>query len=143
MFIDQEPSDLDFLGYSPLASEAESSPAGDANRSGDDVHFTVTDAAEKIAVTTRFDGAVHSVRLSSVHGTTEFDLAREMLAVADVASTKARAGLGQFISGLLLLQGQDRASVRDLVEHHLRLPTPEQAQQAEAALATQHLHDED
>lgn len=121
---------------------------GPDDRSGSDAgdlpQFTVTGAYGRVTVTTQFTGQVEWIALSPrVTQLSESELEREVLAVAAVASLKARAAQSQFVTGLMLTQGQDRDTVRNLVEHHMGLPTPEQALIAEAALTSTVVHDED
>ncbi|MBO0681348.1 hypothetical protein JRC04_28125 [Mycolicibacterium sp. S2-37] len=99
--------------------------------------FMATSASGQITVTTHLTGQVDWVDLSpGVTRLSESELEREILAVAAVAALKARAAQNQFVSGLMLAQGQDRDTVRNLVEHHMGLPTMEQASIAEAALTS-------
>lgn len=104
--------------------------------------FTATNAAGTVSVSALLDGSIHTVELGAqVVDLTERELAGEILAVADVAATKGRAGQYELVSGLLRVQGQDEASARELLEQGIGLPTPEQARAAEAQLATRDVFD--
>ncbi|MUL81994.1 MULTISPECIES: hypothetical protein [unclassified Mycolicibacterium] len=105
-----------------------------------DLLFPVTNAAGTVTVTALLNGCVHRVDLSpQLSAMTEAEVAAEVLAVANVAATKARSGQYELVSGLLRIQGQDPDSIRELVEQQMNLPTPDDAVAAEASLATRHL----
>ncbi len=111
-------------------------PAEEPDAAIPDLLFYAHNAAGTVSVAALMDGSIHRVELAPrVSDMTEAELAREILAVAAVAAAKGRAGQYELVSGLLRMQGQDAASARELLEHGLKLPTPEQAAAAEAALA--------
>jgi hypothetical protein len=123
-----DPSGLDAL-------DAYGTDRRDAPRQDDGPQFTVTGRAGRVTATTLLTGQIARVDLSpGVTELSESELEREILAVAAAAALKARAAQNQFVSGLMLAQGQDRDTVRNLVEHHMGLPSPEDALIAEAAL---------
>jgi hypothetical protein len=104
--------------------------------------FTVTNPPGTVTVTTYLNGRVQQVELSpSVTKMTETQLAQEIITVAAIAATKARAALHTFVAGLLRLQGMDSASAADFVAHRLSLPTPERAAAAEAEFIARYASD--
>ncbi|MGW0161485.1 DUF2694 family protein [Mycobacterium sp. NPDC003323] len=112
----------------------------DSGAEESEVVFFATNASGTVTVSAKIDGCVHSVSLSAQSMTmTEAELAREILAVADVAAAKGRAGQYELISGMLRVQGQDEPSARELLVHGLGLPTPEEAIAAEAELVSRHM----
>ncbi|OHT82971.1 hypothetical protein BKG61_28865 [Mycobacterium syngnathidarum] len=72
---------------------------------------------------------------------TERELAAEIVAVAELAATKAQSAQYELVYELMRLQGQNRDSIRGVVEGMLRLPTPEQAIRSEAEFFSQRTFD--
>ena len=114
-------------------------PPGEPDGADDDIPdlvFSAHNAADTVSVSAHMDGSIDRVQLApAVSAMTEAELAREILAVAAVAAAKGRAAQYELVSGMLRMQGQDAGSTRELLERGLKLPTPEQAAEAEAALA--------
>ena len=126
---DEAASDLDALVGSVL-------PHDDATGNGlPDLVFSVSNLDHSVTVTAYLNGEIQRVDLTPhVVSMTETELAKEIVAVADVACDKARAAQYELVSTLLLAQGQDSSSIHELLEHRMRLPTPDGAAAAEARL---------
>lgn len=107
-----------------------------------DFLFSAGNPAQTVTVTTMFNGTVQRVELSPrvAAELSEAELAAEVVAVSEVAAMKAQSGQYELISELLRIQGQDRGSIRDLLEHTMRLPTPNQAWAAEAQFNVERIH---
>lgn len=100
-----------------------------------DLVFSVTNLDQSVTVTAYLNGEIQRVDLTPhVVSMTETELAKEIVAVADVACDKARAAQYELVSTLLLAQGQDSSSIHELLERRMRLPTPDGAAAAEARL---------
>lgn len=99
-----------------------------------DMKFAASNSAQTVTVTALLNGMIDSVELSPRAGldTTEGELAAEIVSVAEVAATKAMSAQYELVYEVMQLQGQDRDSIRGLVEGIMRLPTPEQAIAAES-----------
>ena len=109
------------------------------------VLFTVSNASQAVSVTTVLNGMVHRIELSPrvASSLTEVELADEIISVAQVAAAKAQSGQYEFIYELMRIQGQDRDSIRQVLETTMGLPTPEEAIAKESRLITRHLHGHD
>ncbi|MDY6996498.1 MAG: YbaB/EbfC family nucleoid-associated protein [Actinomycetota bacterium] len=129
---DSDPYDLDAF-Y--LSGAAEEDVDHDTDGDLETPLFSVTSAAKTVTATVYLNGRLHRVELSPhAVNSTERELADEIAVVAEVAAQKARAALHELTSALFRLQGQDANSTRELLELQLKLPTPEEAAVAEAAL---------
>jgi hypothetical protein len=101
--------------------------------------FAATNPPGTITVTTYISGRVHQVDLSPTATTmTESELAQEILAVTRLASMKARSAQGAVIVDAMSRQVDDEDAIRDLVEHRLSIPTPQQVSSAEETIAMRH-----
>ncbi|WP_102141250.1 hypothetical protein [Mycobacterium hubeiense] len=98
-----------------------------------DLLISATDPTETVTVTTFLSGLPRHIALSPrAASMTEAELAAEILGVSEIAVTKAQSAQYELVEGLLRIQGQDRDSIRELLESKMGLPTPEQAMAAEA-----------
>lgn len=131
---DDTDSDLDALGlYSPT------DPGNGGGDPAEDLVFTAANPPGTVAVTALLSGECKRIDLApAVAALTETDLAAEIVAVAKVAAQKAGAGAYELISELFRRQGQNPASVHDLLQHQLHLPTPGQAVSSAAELAARY-----
>ncbi len=124
-------SGFDFLDVPDAQENPEDTP---------ELLFSASNAEGSVTVSALMNGCVHHIGLSRHHpDMTEAELADEIVAVAQVAVAKGRAGQYELVSGMLRVQGQDEMSSRELLTHGLGLPTPEEAIAAEAALAARSL----
>lgn len=97
--------------------------------------YSVTNPTETVTVTTFMDGRVHTIELSPKAGSlTEGELADEIMVIAKLAAQKGRAGEYEFIHERMVEQGQEVAVVHDFLSQELKLPTPAQAADAQAAV---------
>ena len=106
-------------------------------------HFTVTNPPETVSVSALIDGRTERVKLSpKVNSLSESELSEEIIVLAALARKKGLAGQHTYlldniaeVEGLQNLEelGLDGNQVfRDFVEVGMQLPTPEQAEAAEA-----------
>lgn len=126
---EDDASDLDALIGADLPGDA-------AFASGlPELVFSVSNLDHSVTVTAYLNGEIQRVDLAPhVVSMSETELANDIVAVADVACDKARAAQYELVSTLLLVQGQDSSSIRELLEHRMQLPTPDGAAAAEARL---------
>lgn len=148
---DAEDSDIDALGeYAPLTEEEPDSELealdsamaqGSEDDAEDDFHyFTVTNPAGTVSVSSVMGGMTQKVELSpKVTNMQEADLAEEILALADLARQKGLAGERTALMGSDVLAAHLKQydlpveeTIRDFVEGAMHLPTPEQAEEAQA-----------
>jgi hypothetical protein len=105
--------------------------------------FTVTNPPGTVSVSALIDGRTHRVHLSpNTTSLTESELAQEIIVLAELARKKGLAGQHTYllenasqVEGLQELDeiGLDSSQVlRDFMEAGMKLPTPEQADAAEA-----------
>lgn len=132
---DDTGSDLEALGlYTPTDPGN-----GGGNDPAEDLVFTAANPPGTVAVTALLGGECKRIDLApAVAALTETELAAEIVAVAKVAAQKAGAGAYELVSELFRRQGQDPASIHDLLQHQLHLPTPEQAVSSAAELAARY-----
>lgn len=142
MHDDDDLSALDFfLAAEDTASDLDAligaDPPGDAatGKGLPDLVFSVSNLDRSVTVSAYLNGQIQRVDLTPhVVSMTETELAKEIVAVADVARDKARAAQYELVSTLLLVQGQDSSSIGELLEQRMHLPTPRAAAAAEARL---------
>jgi len=96
--------------------------------------FTVTNPPATVSVSVRLDGRIHKVELKSeAKRMRESDLAGEIMAVADLAWQKGLAAQHSFMSEVLRrIGGRDEVSIGEFVEDGMGLPSPAQADAAQA-----------
>ena len=157
-------SDLDFDDYVAPPSyfdvveddtdreEAESDSVSDLARAltpDDDttapivLAVSVTNAAETVTATATISGWLQRIELGPhVASMDEAQLAREIVATAELASLKGRASQRSMVEDMLTHQGADSHTARDYVDQYLNLPTPEHAAQAQAEAAARYLRGE-
>lgn len=105
--------------------------------------FLVTNPPGTLTVTAYLDGGIQSVEISpSLTGMTEAELARELLAMAKVASVKARAGQYEFLLETTPEVAGEREFLGEFLQHGVGLPTPAQAAQVEAEFVQRYLRDD-
>jgi hypothetical protein len=150
-----EESEVDALSeYAPTEPEevedeleaiAAATEADEAEEDEEDglQHFTVTNPPETVSVSALIDGRTERVKLSpKVNSLSESELSEEIIVLAALARKKGLAGQHTYlldniaeVEGLQNLEelGLDGNQVfRDFVEVGMQLPTPEQAEAAEA-----------
>jgi hypothetical protein len=95
--------------------------------------FSVTNPPGTVTVTALMDGRVHRIELApSAVSSTEEQLADEIVVIAGLATAQARSA--QFTSMLdgMRREGQDDVVTRDFLKRDLDLPSPEEADAAQA-----------
>ncbi|KUI23634.1 hypothetical protein [Mycobacterium sp. GA-2829] len=125
--------ELDALdAFNPTGTDDSDDPA-------QDLAFVAANPSGTITVTALLGGECQRIDLTpAVRALTKTELAAEIVAVAQVAAQRAGAGAYELFSTMFRAQGQDRASVDDLLRHRLRLPTPDEAGASAAELAARY-----
>jgi hypothetical protein len=114
------------------------SQTGDADEHADDdaqvPMFTVTNPPGTVSVSSLMDGRIQQIDLApSVTTMTESQLAEEIRVIADLARRKGLAGQYTFMATMLYSEvHHNGADVRALLEQGLELPSPQQADEAQA-----------
>jgi len=113
------------------------SQTGDADEQDDDAQtmmFTVTNPPGTVSVSSLMDGRIQQIDLApSVTTMTESQLAEEIRVIADLARRKGLAGQYTFMATMLYSEvHHNGADVRALLEQGLELPSPQQANEAQA-----------
>lgn len=116
-----------------------------AHEASDQPLFTIANPPRTVAVTVHLDGRVNRVELSpAAAGLTEFELAEEVVLIAELAKQNARSA--QYTAALDSMRdlGHDVAGTRDFLTRNLDLPSPEDALAArEQVFATRYQGDHD
>jgi len=113
------------------------SQTGDADEHDDDSPgpmFTVTNPPGTVSVSSLMDGSIQKIDLApSVTTMTESQLAEEIRVIADLARRKGLAGQYTFMATMLYSEAHHNgAEVREVLEQGLELPSPQQADEAQA-----------
>ncbi|BDX29531.1 hypothetical protein TUM20985_00780 [Mycobacterium antarcticum] len=99
----------------------------------DSVTFTVTNPPATVTVSAFMDGRVRRIDLApQVIAMTETDLADEIVVIAGLATSDARAAQYVHVLDGMRRQGHDEAATRDFLTRDLDLPSPEEASAARA-----------
>lgn len=114
------------------------SQTGDADEQDDDdapgPMFTVTNPPGTVSVSSLMDGRIQQIDLApSVTTMTESQLAEEIRVIADLARRKGLAGQYTLMATMLYSEAHHNgAEVRAVLEQGLELPSPQQADEAQA-----------
>ena len=113
------------------------SQTGDADENDDDSPgpmFTVTNPPGTVSVSSLLDGRIQQIDLApSVSTMTESQLAEEIRVIADLARLKGLAGQYAFMTDMMYREElHNGADVREVLEQGLELPSPQQADEAQA-----------
>ena len=113
------------------------SQTGDADEHDDDAQtmlFTVTNPPGTVSVSSLMDGRIQRIDLApSVSTMTESQLAEEIRVIADLARLKGLAGQYAFMTDMLYREElHNGADLREVLEEGLELPSPQQADEAQA-----------
>ena len=136
-------ADLDEYAPAEIADAATvediiDSQTGDADeQDDDDAHgpmFTVTNPPGTVSVSSLMDGRIQQIDLApSVITMTESQLAEEIRVIADLARRKGLAGQYTLMATMLYSEAHHNgAEVREVLEQGLELPSPQQADEAQA-----------
>jgi hypothetical protein len=116
------------------------SQTGDADEPADDdapgPMFTVTNPPGTVSVSSLMDGRIQQIDLApSVSAMTESQLAEEIRVIAELARLRGLAGQHSFMTNMLYSeQHHNGAEVREVLEQGLELPSPQQADETQAAV---------
>lgn len=104
---------------------------------------SVTNAAGTVTATATISGWLQRIDLEPhVASMDEAQLAREIVATAELARLKGQANQRTLVQEMLTHQGTDRHTARDYVDQYMNLPTPDQAAEAEAEANARYLRAE-
>jgi hypothetical protein len=135
-----------------IDAQADSGEDDDGDEENGLQMFTVANPADTVAVSALIDGRAHRVELSpKVTSMAESELAAEILVLADLARQKGLAGQHTYLlendilsQGIRDLGFDSNEVLRDFMENGIGLPTPEQAEAAQAEVfATRYAVDDD
>ena len=88
---------------------------------------SVTNAAETVTVTATISGWLQRIELAPhVTSIDEAELAREIMATAELARLKGQASQRNLVEDMLMWQGADSHTARDYVDEYMNLPTSDQ-----------------
>jgi hypothetical protein len=113
------------------------SQTGEGDEHDDDapiLMFTVTNPPGTVSVSSLMDGRIQQIDLApSVTTMTESQLAEEIRVIADLARLKGLAGQYAFMTDMLYREElHNGADLRVVLEEGLELPSPQQADEAQA-----------
>ncbi|MEX0581085.1 MAG: YbaB/EbfC family DNA-binding protein [Mycobacterium sp.] len=114
------------------------SQTGDADEHAEDdvqmLMFTVTNPPGTVSVSSLMDGRIQQIDLAPAVSTmTESQLAEEIRVIADLARLKGLAGQYAFITTMMYREElHNGTDVRAVLEQGLELPSPQQADEAQA-----------
>ncbi|QPG69232.1 hypothetical protein [Mycolicibacterium mucogenicum] len=104
---------------------------------------SVTNAAETVTATATISGWLQRIELAPhVTSIDEAELAREVIATAELARLKGQASQRNLVEDMLMWQGADSHTARDYVDEYMNLPTSAQAAEAEAEANARYLRGE-
>lgn len=107
------------------------------------VTFGVTNPAGTITAQATISGAINRIELSpSIASMTESDLARDIMSTARLANLQGRAIQRAMVQSLLMYQGMDQDDAAQFIDDIIDLPTPAQAEEAQAEAMAAYLRDE-
>lgn len=136
------PAEPEDTGAELAAIDSQTEAVGEEEEDDEDHDaqlFAITNPAGTVSVTGAIDGRTERVDLSpKVSGMNESELAEEIIALADLARIKGLAGQhtylveNEFLSEWMSEFGLAGDEVREFVESGMGLPTPAQADEAQA-----------
>lgn len=107
------------------------------------VTFGVTNPAGTITAEATISGAINRIELSpSITSMTESDLARDIMATAELANLQGRAIQRAVVQSLLMHQGMDPQAAAQFIDDMIDLPTPAQFEAAQAEATAAYLRGE-
>ena len=132
-----------FDDYLPSLPEDDGA-AGTAAEAGDAL-FSVTNPPGTVTVSAYFDGRVQRIELSpEAAATPEDELAAEIVVIAGLATQRARAAQFSYMLEGMQGNGYDTVDTRDFLHRTVGLPSPEEAEAAQAEVfATRYAGDHD
>lgn len=133
---DDDRSGLDTFG----SDETPSRPKIDDDAPSGPVTFGVTNPAGTITAHATISGAIVLLELSpTITSAAESDLARDILATSKLANLQSRAIQRAMIQSLLMQQGMDAHVAEQYIDELIDLPTPAQAEAAQAEAQAEYL----
>lgn len=133
----------DTLGETLSVATPDAPDHHDSNDASGPVTFGVTNPAGTITAQATISGAINRFELSSATTLmTESDLARDILTTARLANLQGRAIQRAIVQSLLMHQGMDPQVAAQYIDDVIDLPTPAQAEAAQAEAAAVYLRDD-
>lgn len=127
--VDETPSDPTADAPAPTMPDHEDAEG----MSSGPVTFGMTNPAGTITAQATISGAINRIELSpSTTSMTESDLARDIMATAKLANLQGRAIQRAMVQSLLMYQGMDQDVAAQFIDDMIDLPTPAQAEAAQA-----------
>lgn len=124
----------------PVDFDVYGQEAHDTDEAASQALFTVSHPSHLLSVTASISGGIHAVELSPDAGRmTESQLSQTIKATADLASMKGRSVQYELIYELMSRQGVDNATIARYLDYDIGLPTPQQADEAEAEAVSAYL----
>ncbi|MCV7353856.1 YbaB/EbfC family DNA-binding protein [Mycolicibacterium fluoranthenivorans] len=146
--VDQEGSVFDafsvFDAGLPAPVDDDEGPA-EEDLDADVAVFSVTNPPGTVTVTALMDGRVQRIELAPAAVlSTEAQLADEIVVIAGLATAQARSAQFTYMLEGMRREGQDDVVTRDFLKRDLDLPSPEEADAAQAhVFATRYAGDHD
>jgi len=136
--------DLEDDGGSDLDAFDVYAPSADTGDASEPV-FTVTNPPGTVTVSALFDGRVQRIELSpQATEVAEDQLAAEIVVIAGLATQRARAAQFSYMLEGMQDHGHDGVDTRDFLSRSVGLPSPEDADAAQAEVfATRYQGDHD
>ncbi len=143
------PSYFDAIGEATDSQAAAESHSGRALTQDDDatapivLAVSVTNAAGTVTATASISGWLQRIELApDVTSIDEAELAREIIATAELARLKGQSSQRTLVEDMLMWQGADNHTARDYVDEYMNLPTSDEAAEAEAEANAHYLRGE-
>ena len=114
--------------------DSDEQDAGEQDAGEQGLVFTVTNPPGTVSVSSLMDGRIQHIDLApTVTSMTESQLAEEIRVIEELARRKGLAGQYAFMAGMLYSEAQHNGEdVRVVLEQGLELPSPQQADAAQA-----------
>jgi hypothetical protein len=124
-------------------SRGQSTPDADEPTAPFVFAVSVNNPAGTITATATISGWLQRIELTpDVRSMTEYDLARDIVATAQLASVKGQASQHTLVQDMLTYQGLDQHAARDYIDQYMNLPTPDQAAAAQSQARARYLRGE-
>lgn len=132
---ESEPEDSVYDAFSAfeVPARADTEPVTPAEDEAPGALFSVTNPPGTVTVTTLMDGRVQRIDLApAAVNSTEAQLAEEIVVIAGLATQQARSAQFTYMLEGMRREGQDDVVTRDFLKRDLDLPSPEEADAAQA-----------
>jgi hypothetical protein len=138
--LDESPIETVSAAMSAVPTPDVPSHGDSDDESSGPVTFGVTNPAGTITAQATISGAINRIELSpSITSMTELDLARNIMTTARLANLQGRAIQRAMVQSLLMNQGLDQDVAAQFIDDITDLPTPAQAEAAQAEATAEYL----